>query len=281
MLTDGSSVAVGTHSRGVLRNGATLPFRGDGYFIPRRWQERKRNYGTEELVHLIVRAARSVDRQHPGGTLGVADLSPRGGGSTPEHRSHQNGRDVDLIFYLTDMKGKPQVPRAMLYYDKEGLTLPPGQQDGGYGAKKKAPKEQEKKAEDATEEKHEPKKFDLPRNWALVKALITDPEVPVQWIFLGKPIARMLVAYAKKKKEPEAIISRAEVLLHQPSDSLSHMDHIHLRIYCSLPDRRLGCIDRGPPRWFKKDLKYVDQPPYRVELPKDVSELMLSPMPLL
>ncbi len=271
MLTDGSAVSVGTHSKGVLRHGTTLPFRGDGYLMPRRWQERQRNFGTDELVRLIVRAARQVERQHPGGTLGVADLSASGGGSTSEHRSHHSGRDVDLIFYLTDMKGKSLVPQEMLYFDKKGLSV----------VEEEKPSPGEEKAKVQEGEKPERKKLDLVRNWALIKALVTDPQVPVQWIFAGKPIIRLLLSHARRAKEPEELIKRASILLHQPSDSLSHMDHIHLRIFCSLPDRRMGCIDRGPPRWFKKDIKYVDLPPYKAEIPKDLANLKLSPVPLM
>lgn len=270
LLTDGTSVAVGTHSRGVLRHGVTLPFSGDGYVVPKRWRERQRNYGTEGMVQLLVRAARRVQREHPGGTLGVADLSPVGGGSTAEHRSHHNGRDVDLLFYLTDLKGRPRVPNTMLYLNKQGLTVEPKEKEGA------APDEADPVAPAAEERKQ----LDVPRNWALVRALITDPKVPVQWIFTGRPIIRLLLAHAHKIKEPEALIKRAATLMHQPSDSLSHMDHYHVRIYCSLADRRLGCIDGGPPRWFKKDIKYIDEPPRKVEVPPALAKLKLSPVPL-
>lgn len=270
MLTDGTAVAVGTHSRGALRHGVTLPQSGDGYVIPRRWRERQRNYGTDELVQLLVRTARRVQRELPGGILGVADLSASGGGSTPEHRSHHNGRDVDLIFYLTDLKGKSLVPDAMLYFDKQGLTAEPKDKAQAY----------EPDQASAGAAKQERKRLDVPRNWAMVRALITDPKVPVQWIFVGRPIIRLLLNHARKIKEPEALIARASTLMHQPSDSLSHMDHYHIRIYCSLADRRMGCIDRGPERWFKKDLKYTDEPPRNVDVPPALANLKLNPVPL-
>ena len=271
LLTDGTSVSVGTHSRGVLRHGVTIPFSGDGYVMPRRWRERRRNYGSEGLVQLLVRAARRVQREYPGGTLGVADLSPMGGGSTAEHRSHHNGRDVDLLLYLTDLKGRPRVPTAMLYLDKQGLTVEPEEKEAA------AAKEPGQQPPPTVEER---KKLDLERNWALVRALVTDPKVPVQWIFIGKPISRLLLAHARRIKEPEALIVRAATLMHQPSDSLSHMDHYHVRIYCSLADRHLGCLDGGPQRWFKKDLKYIDEPPRQVEVPPALANLKLSPVPL-
>jgi penicillin-insensitive murein endopeptidase len=286
MLTDGTTVSVGTHSRGALRHGVRLPVRGEGYVVPQRWQERQRNYGTEELVSLIVRSARHVGRRHRGGLLGVADLSPLGGGATPEHRSHHSGRDVDLIFYSTDLRGKPLAPTEMINFDGQGLSLLPEPEQQAAGAARPdagtaaegppapaAPASQPAAAEPR-------RKLDLARNWALIKVLVTDPQVPVQWIFVGRPIIRLLLRYAKKKQEPAYILQRAEQVLHQPSDAQSHMDHMHVRIFCSLADRRLGCIDRGPPRWFKKDIKYVDMPPVRPELPRQVALLPLRVMRL-
>ena len=271
LLTDGTTVSVGTHSRGALRHGVTLPASGDGYVIPQRWRDRKRSYGTAELVKLLVRAARRVHREHPGGTLGVADLSPVGGGSTPEHRSHHSGRDVDLIFYMTDHKGKPIAPRAMIHFDKKGYSVPA--EPAAAGA---VPEEPGQPAPVVKEKK----RLDVVRNWALVRALITDPKVPVQWVFVGRPIIRLLLNHARKIKEPEALITRASILLHQPGDSQNHMDHYHVRIYCSLADRRMGCIDRGPKRWFKKDLKYTDLPPRKVEVPPELANLKLNPVPI-
>ncbi|HET6284733.1 MAG TPA: hypothetical protein VFH73_27500, partial [Polyangia bacterium] len=40
-----------------------------------------------------------------------------------------------------------------------------------------------------------------------------------------------------------------------------HDDHMHVRFYCDPGDRRLGCADRGPVRWWKKMWKYM-APPY-------------------
>jgi penicillin-insensitive murein endopeptidase len=34
--------------------------------------------------------------------------------------------------------------------------------------------------------------------------------------------------------------------LKQPGDSARHDDHLHVRVYCTPSDRRLGCVDLGP-----------------------------------
>ena len=61
---------------------------------------------------------------------------------------------------------------------------------------------------------------------------------------------------AARSGEAEAI-ERAEALLHQPSDSAPHDDHLHLRVHCASDDRALGCGDRPPMRWWKKRYKYM------------------------
>ena len=33
---------------------------------------------------------------------------------------------------------------------------------------------------------------------------------------------------------------------------------MHVRLYCDPGDRRLGCADRGPVRWWKKMWKYME-----------------------
>src|SRR5689334_18873626 len=56
-------------------------------------------YGTAELVGLLEIGAQHVAQTLPGGArLTVGDLSKHGGGDILSHRSHENGRDVDLGF---------------------------------------------------------------------------------------------------------------------------------------------------------------------------------------
>jgi penicillin-insensitive murein DD-endopeptidase len=276
LLTDGTSVSVGNHATGMLRSGRRLPFHGDGYLMPRRWQDRQRNYGTDELVELLARSARRVQRMYPNSVLGVADLSPRGGGGTPEHRSHRSGRDVDLLYYVTDTDGKPIGPTEMILLDAQGQSVTPK------GLSLPTHPEQ-KKAPPPASAPVPLRKLDIPRTWAMVRTLLTDPQVSVQWIFIGRPIADLLLQHARRRKEPEHLIEKAMMVMHQPSDAQTHMDHWHLRIFCAPSDRYLGCIDRGPARWLKKDLKYLDtpQPVASLEaLRLDRSRLVLPHLPL-
>jgi penicillin-insensitive murein endopeptidase len=269
LVTDGSSVAIGNHATGALRHGRRLPFFGEGYLVPKRWQDRQRNYGTDELVGLLVRSARRANRMHRNSVLGVADLSPLGGGSTPEHRSHRNGRDVDLLYYVTDLDGKPVTPTEMIPFDNHGMRSPPASLPATSSVGQPA---------EATLPAGG-RQLDVARTWTLVKILVTDPQVSVQWIFMGRGIGQLLLQHARAKKEPAYVIDRAMAVMHQPSDAQSHMDHWHLRVFCAPSDRYQGCADRGPARWLKKDLKYVDSPP-PAGPPLNLARLSLRPIGL-
>jgi penicillin-insensitive murein endopeptidase len=241
-LTDFSSVSVGTFNAGLLRRGARLPPRGEGYLIPPLWQARGANYGTDELVAMIERAAARVAREYPGAQLGLGDLSLRGGRDSELHRSHRAGRDADLIFYAVDERGRPVAPVNSMprYGTDDRRARPPGPQEHGvvYGP-------------------FSPRWLDLPRTWALVRALLEDPEAEVQYLFCHERIRQQLLAHARAIGDDEALIGRAEALLRQPSDSAVHDDHLHLRIHCADDDRAYGCLDRGPMRWWKKRWKYM------------------------
>jgi murein endopeptidase len=249
LLTDGSSVSVGHHSRGALRHGISMPLRGEGFIIPQIWRERKRTYATDEMVQLLVRTARRVRRSHGRSSFGIADLSEKSGGpALPEHGSHHSGRDVDLIFHALNLSGRPIVPKLMIAYNAKGMAIPPKVKEPDAGP----PREGE-----GFPPPFVPRRLDVARTWGLVKAIATDPYVPVQWIFIGRPIIRLLLAHARKIREPQYLIERIARVMHQPGDASPHIDHMHVRIYCSLADRYQGCQDRGPGRWFKKTLKYT------------------------
>ena len=57
-------------------------------------------YGTQETVDYVVAAIHAVRAQYPNvPPLRVNRLSTKDGGYLRPHKSHQNGRDVDLGFY--------------------------------------------------------------------------------------------------------------------------------------------------------------------------------------
>ncbi|MBK8265832.1 MAG: penicillin-insensitive murein endopeptidase [Nannocystis sp.] len=240
LWTDGTSVSTGTSNRGRLRRPARLPTEGVGYKVPTRWSDRGFNYGVDELVAAIQRAARAVRGGSRRVILGVADLSPLAGGRSKWHSSHQSGRDVDLLFYTTDAEGvvMPPPEEEMIRFDGEGKPF----------ASKRVT---------YTEEGWEKRRFDTARNWRLIEAFLVDPEIRVHWIFISNPLRQRLVEHARRSERPEWVVALAEVVMRQPGDAPPHDDHLHLRIFCSRSDRFHGCADRGP-IWQheKKSYKY-------------------------
>jgi len=105
-----------------------------------------------------------------------------------------------------------------------------------------------------------PYRFDVRRNWAFIRALLTDADAEVQWIFIHQGLGAFLIREAAQAGEDPALLARAAFIMHQPSDAEAHDDHMHVRLYCDAADRGLGCVDRGPVRWWKKLWKYMTPP---------------------
>ncbi|MBX3161977.1 MAG: penicillin-insensitive murein endopeptidase [Deltaproteobacteria bacterium] len=222
VVSDGTSISVGKPSKGYIIDGARIPDKGEGFFTREVWQQRGVRYGTDEMVDLLTGVARRMyEKVNRETRIVIADISKKGGGPAEQwHRSHQAGRDVDLLFYVRDARGKPMEPDLMRLFDK-------------------APDERllAKDGSGIT--------IDVPRTWLFVKELVTAHEAAVQWIFVYEAIAVKLVEYGTSINEPEAIIQRVRNTLLQPKDAMRHDDHMHVRLYCTPEDRRLGCRDIG------------------------------------
>lgn len=210
---EGVGLSVGTASRGYLRGGLPLPVDRPG--LRRRPVSVRRDaiYGTAELVGVLQRAADQVARQWPGSLLFAGDLSALRGGDIPHHKSHNSGRDADLCFFTRGPGGliadSPDHDRL----NRDGVN-----NDGS-------------------------RLFDVPRNWALVEALVRDPQIQVQWIFVARHLEEKMISHAEKQGVDREVLKRARYVLHQPSDSLAHDDHFHVRLYCALEDRLRGCVN--------------------------------------
>lgn len=228
VVDDSTTISHGWSFDGILKNGIRIPSRGDGYWVPRRWDRRDNQYGTEELVTMIVRVARRIQARSPGPLLGVADLSPPGGGPSPWHRSHQTGRDVDLLFFNVDRKGRPVRSKAMIPFDENGRSREPV---GKY---------------------KERLYFDLDRNWLLIKELLMEPTVDIQYLYIYTPLEHLLLDHARSIGESRTLIARADALMEQPENSGLHDDHLHVRLYCPQSDRAFGCLDAWDPPWHRE-----------------------------
>jgi penicillin-insensitive murein endopeptidase len=223
------SISVNTITSGFLVNGKELPLKGKHHEVMEVQARRGTNFGTDELVRMIKKASKSVNKKYPGSTLYVGNISKGGGGDVPWSSSHNAGRDVDIAFYLLDRNGNQFPMKDLIKLDWKGISVEPEEVKGLY-------------------------RFDLKRNWELIKYVITDEKIPVQWIFVARPLKRMLIEYAaKKKKEPKWIIEKASTVLAQPLDAKSHNDHFHMRLFCSADDILDGCKNLGTDHSWKPD----------------------------
>jgi penicillin-insensitive murein endopeptidase len=153
-----------------------------------------------------------VHKRFPGAVLDVGDLSRKGGGDLLRHHSHESGRDADLGFYALDARGRQVHARTLIKFDPNmaSPTVP--------GAR-----------------------YDLPRNWALVQELLTDPVAHVSHVFVAEWIRHQLLTYARPRVS-HALWDRAAMVMMQPRNSLPHDDHFHVRISCP-HDPHASCIE--------------------------------------
>jgi murein endopeptidase len=212
------SLSLGTVGKGELKNGSPLPLQSVGLEVIERHRSNRTQFGTDELVSLIVRAGGQVLSEHGGAPLRIGNASRRGGGDIRWSRSHNSGRDLDIAFYLRDSGTGESVPAPDLISLRDS-----GQAIGAPHLF-----------------------FDVSRNWALVRSLLSQHEVPIQWLFVSEGLKVLLLGEAKRLGETETLVLRASTVLHQPTDAPPHNDHFHLRIRCSLQDRLEGCLDTGP-----------------------------------
>ncbi|MBN2340742.1 MAG: penicillin-insensitive murein endopeptidase [Deltaproteobacteria bacterium] len=212
------SISIGLPHNGALKHGEVLPSKGSGYQLLNTAKERKARFGVTELVMLVKHATFKVHQKHKGKPLAIGDLSKRTGGRFDHHASHQNGRDVDFGFYALDNNGHPVALNGLVPFDKNGFSIKPAMKY----------------------------KFDLKRNWALVRQLIESPYAGVQWIFIADHLEQLLLDYAAETGVSPTLVRKAEQIMKQPSKS-AHWDHYHVRIYCPANDKP-ECKDFGP-KW--------------------------------
>lgn len=214
------STSLGKTSHGRLYRGTKIPLEGPGYAFFPHIAERGTHFGTDEMKGLIPRLGQTVQKRvRKSPRLRLGNVSLRSGGRSQWHVSHQAGRDVDLCMYALDQAtSKPVELENFVKFRWRGRS-----RDGLYI-------------------------FDSRRNMELIRALVTDPEVSVQWVFVARWLKRRIMAAAVAASIPEEIRGRMSEVMRQPSDSAPHDDHFHVRIYCSSQDRKFGCVMRDPIR---------------------------------
>jgi penicillin-insensitive murein endopeptidase len=218
--------SIGTTSTGFLTEGVPIANAGET-----RWlRDNERHYGIPRFVRAVERAARAVTSERPGSVLVTGDISARRGGRISHHLSHASGRDADLLLYLQTLEGVPvALSPGFLSFDADGLAW-----DRFHGRFVR---------------------FDVAREWLLVKTLLEDDEARVQWIFISEVLKAIVVEWARANgdsAETAETIRRAQDVMHQPHPGEPHDDHIHVRTGCTAEDVADGCQQTGPERdWWK------------------------------
>jgi len=216
-------VSFGATNRGVLRNGVAMPDRGEGFVRARPGEPTR--YGTPRLVSALSRSFTAVADRYPGtAPMRVGDLSSPMGGRHHRHGSHRSGRDVDVLFYMTDPSGRSLTGRGWLAYNRFGFAVERREEapSGGLFL------------------------FDDARNWHFLRTLLLDEAAAVQWLFVSRGVKARLLRYGMAHERDARVLTRAATVLHQPLRASPHDDHFHVRVLCTADERAAGCRERGP-----------------------------------
>jgi penicillin-insensitive murein endopeptidase len=182
------------YSGGSLMNPSVMPDAGFGFvklYLPRH-----RAFSSYDMTELLKDAAGRLQQLHPSrDRLMIGDMSGEHGGFISGHASHQNGLDTDVAYLRADQTEQdPNYTKGFeqSFVKKGRLTA----------------------------------NFDLPRNWDILKILVSSGRV--QRIFVNSVVKKAFCAYAKAINELESqkeTLKRLRVIA-------GHTDHFHVRITC-------------------------------------------------
>lgn len=213
--------SIGTPSKGVLTHGATFQANDSIHWL----RQNERHFGLPRFTDAIQRAAATVAAQRPGAVLYVGDISAPHGGPISGHRSHRSGVDADLLLYLVTLDGAPVHSPGFISFEPDGLAWDPAH--SRYV------------------------RFDVEREWLLVRALLTDERARVQWIFVHETLEAILLEWARARGEDPELVWRAQQVMLQSGGP--HDDHIHVRTACTRDEAALGCTITLPERpWLRE-----------------------------
>lgn len=226
------STSVRNPNDGSLQGGVPLPLEAPGLrFNPKR--DPNTRYGTVEVVRGLVEAGARVNRELGGLPVTINALSYEHGGPIAHHRSHQSGRDVDVLFYQLGPDGTP-IESVGAFFDPSG---------GGIDFRNLADPSDDVAL-----------RLDVPRTWLFLQALIENQEAQLQQVFVAEHLRTLLLDYARTHDVPEATIARFAEMSCQPS--YPHDDHFHFRFFCAPDDIMQGCRDSPPMYpWHREELR--------------------------
>ncbi len=242
-LEPNASGSIGLPHHGVLKDGQTLPQSGDGF---RFLRDNGRRSALPRFADAIGRAALTVKNARTESVLTIGDLSaPTGGGPALPHLSHRSGRDADLLLYLTTLDGVPVRSPGFVKIGADGLG-----EDGGTFYR-----------------------FDVEREWLLIRTLLTDESARVQWVFVHDDLKAILLEWAQARGESVDLVWRAAQVMAQPKPGGLHDDHIHVRTACNADELARGCEAFGPARpWL------IVPPPTATETNAELAQYIIAPL---
>lgn len=243
------STSIGGPSSGRIEGSVPLPDEGPGY-VHNAKRPYGARFGTVELVQSIVRAAANVAQKVPDSLLVVNDLGLQEGGPIHEHGSHQSGRDVDILFYSVDARGKP-IASVGVPIDPSGAGI------------------DFKDLRDPRDD--QPVRLDARRTWRFVAELIDVADVNLQRIFIVEHVRTMLLEEAARVKAPKKVVQRFADITCQPETP--HDDHMHVRLFCTPEDMKHGCLDSPPVYPFRiTSLAQLGLSPLMASLQQTIAE---------
>lgn len=203
--TDGPSTSIGSPSNGRVDGARRFVDSDHARVLPRRHKQRCLAWGTKRLVMAIDAAGERVGKEHPGPD---GKPVPLGVGNIGR------AKGGPIRDYSRSHQAGRDADLAFFYEGKVAEDLERIEGTSG---------------------------LDVVRTWALVRSLLEDTSIDVQWLFVSTPIRDALLAEAARTNAPRDVVKRAREVLRQPSDAPPHDDHLHLRIRCTRVEERHGC----------------------------------------
>lgn len=199
IFTQAFAQAIGVYDNGRLVNPDALPLDGQGFL--KIFRERKRNFGSLDLISVIEAAAKELHRDIPATeVVQIGDISDKDGGRLGGHGSHQNGLDADVVYFRKDHRVMP-------------IT---GSSPGSTGFD-----------EDFVDRKGAlVANFDVDANWRMIQILVSTGRI--DRIFADQHIKKAFCEYAVAKGMREEWGETLRKLRHWPN----HQDHMHVRLTC-------------------------------------------------
>ncbi len=203
----GENQAIGFYTDGSLLNGVDLPQKAVGFV--KIFRPRNRGWVTTLLNDVILYASREMRKKYPESErLQVGDTSAQFGGPISMHNSHQNGLDLDGIYYRYDKREmNPNINTTFdEFFVRDGVIS---------------------------------ENFDVQRNWYFMKTLVSTGEV--NRILVDKVIKKRLCRYTQRVQSDPLVIET----LRRLRPYRNHHHHFHLRLIC--PSDSPDCQNQLPP----------------------------------